>query len=233
MARILLVEDETSIADTLVFALTREGHHIQHCETGQKALSAALQTHFELAILDVGLPDMSGFELFSRLRQTTSSIPILFLTARDHEVDKVAGLEMGADDYVVKPFSPREVAARVRAVLRRTNEPHPPQTPSSALSSVKTVGPFLLDKAGMRVRFCNQALLLTRIEFLLLRSLLEKPGHILTRQQLLDHVWPNNLELSDRIVDTHIKTLRAKLRSVDAQKDFIQTHRGLGYSFEF
>jgi two-component system catabolic regulation response regulator CreB len=227
MARILLVEDETSIADTLVFALTREGHHVQHCETGQKALSAALQTHFELAVLDLGLPDMSGFELFSKLRQTISSLPILFLTARDNEVDKVAGLEMGADDYVVKPFSPREVAARIRAVLRRTGEANP-----SKPSSAKTMGPFLLDKAGMRVRFCNQPLLLTRIEFSLLSRLLEKPGHILTRQQLLDHVWADALEVSDRVVDTHIKTLRAKLRAVDASKDFIQTHRGLGYSFE-
>jgi len=227
MARILLVEDETSIADTLVFALSREGHHVQHCETGQKALSAALQTNFELAVLDLGLPDMSGFELFARLRQTIPSVPTLFLTARDNEVDKVAGLEMGADDYVVKPFSPREVAARIRAILRRSSEPAPPK-----LHSAKTLGPFLLDKEGMRVWFCNQPLLLTRIEFALLRRLLEKPGHILTRQQLLDELWPDALEVSDRVVDTHIKTLRAKLRAVDTTQDFIQTHRGLGYSFE-
>jgi len=227
MARILIVEDESCIADTLVFALSREGHHVHHCESGQHALSAALQTNFELAILDVGLPDMSGFELFVRLRHIIPSVPILFLTARDHEVDKVAGLEMGADDYVVKPFSPREVAARIRAILRRTQESPPPDAPST-----KTVGPFLLDKAGMRVRFFNQPLLLTRIEFLLLSRLLEKPGHILTRQQLLDHVWTEALDVSDRVVDTHIKTLRAKLRAMDASKDFIQTHRGLGYSFE-
>ncbi|MCL2178333.1 MAG: two-component system response regulator CreB [Proteobacteria bacterium] len=231
MAQILLVEDENSIADTLVFALSREGHHIQHYQTGQKALSAALQTNFELAILDLGLPDMNGFELFSKLRQTLPAIPIIFLTARDNEVDKVAGLEMGADDYVVKPFSPREVAARIRAVLRRTNDA-PSANPPPHLPSAKTVGPFLLDKEGMRVRFFNQPLLLTRIEFLLLGRLLEKPARILTRQQLLDDVWPDALELSDRIVDTHIKSLRAKLRAVHASKDFIQTHRGLGYSFE-
>ena len=228
MAHILLVEDEVSIADTLVFALSREGHRVWHCETGQKALSAALQTRFELAVLDLGLPDMSGFELFARLRQTLPSVPILFLTARDNEVDKVAGLEMGADDYVVKPFSPREVAARIRAILRRTRESSFSKPPST-----QAVGPFLLDKEGMRVRLCNQPLLLTRMEFLLLRRLLEKPGHILTRQQLLDSVWAETLEVSDRVVDTHIKTLRAKLRAVDAQKDFIQTHRGLGYSLEF
>lgn len=218
MPRILLVEDETAIAGTVEFALRAEGFETAHVLTGQAALSLARQGPFDLAILDVGLPDIGGFALCRELRRVRD-LPVIFLTARDAEADRVLGLEIGADDYVAKPFSPRELVARVRAVLRRA------QPPAASPG-------FVHDAEGHRIHFRGRLLDLTRYEYGLLAALLQRPGAILTRAQLMDRVWGNDSDSSDRTVDTHIKTLRAKLREVDPASDPIRTQRGLGYSLQ-
>lgn len=216
---ILIVEDEPAIADTIAYALRTEGFHPSHTELGESALALIPNGSFKLVILDVGLPDISGFEVCRRLR-TFSDIPVIMLTARSEEVDRIVGLEIGADDYVVKPFSPRELVARVRVILRRLDRANT-QASSTA---------FLVDEEHHRIEFRGKALELTRYEFRLLKTLLAHAERVFTRAQLLEQVWPEAEESGDRTVDTHIKTLRAKLRAVDAEADPIQTHRGLGYS---
>ena len=216
---ILIVEDEPAIADTISYALRTEGFIPSHAELGEAALALVAKGSFKLVILDVGLPDISGFEVCRRLR-TFSDLPVIMLTARAEEVDRIVGLEIGADDYVVKPFSPRELVARVRVILRRLDRSQA-RAPSAA---------FWVDEAKHRIEFHGKALDLTRYEFRLLKTLLAHPEQVFTRPQLLERVWPEAEESGDRTVDTHIKTLRAKLRALDAEADPIQTHRGLGYS---
>ncbi len=221
--RIWLVEDEQSIADTLVYMLQQEGFIVTVFERGQPALDAVLHQVPDLAILDVGLPDISGFELCRRLLARHPALPVLFLTARSEEVDKLLGLEIGADDYIAKPFSPREVCARVRTVLRRLQK-------FSAPSSAIRVGEFVLDEPAAAISWYGQPLSLTRYEFLLLKTLIQAPGRVFSRQQLMERVWSDAYESIDRTVDTHIKTLRAKLRAVNPEVTPINTHRGMGYS---
>lgn len=216
---ILIVEDESAIADTIAYALKTEGYSPRHCALGEEALEILRRGGIRFVILDVGLPDLSGFEVLRRLR-TFSGIPVLFLTARSGEVDRVVGLEIGADDYVAKPFSPRELVARVRSILRRTEGRSPDGK----------ADPFEVDDASRRIRFRGQVLDLTRYEFLLLKTLLASRERVFTRAELMERVWAGAEESADRTVDTHIKTLRAKLRAIDAEADPIQTHRGLGYS---
>jgi two-component system catabolic regulation response regulator CreB len=220
MARILLVEDEGAIAQTIEFALRADGFESVHALTGREALQLAATTAFDLAILDVGLPDIGGFALCRELRRGRD-LPVIFLTARDAEADRVLGLELGADDYVAKPFSPRELVARVRAVLRRSQ---------GATAAATASGAFAHDPEGHRVHFRGQLLELTRYEYGLLAALLQRPGAILSRAQLMDRVWGSDSDSSDRTVDTHIKTLRAKLHAIDPDADPIRTQRGLGYS---
>ncbi|AJF71595.1 two-component system catabolic regulation response regulator CreB [Raoultella ornithinolytica] len=221
--QIWLVEDEQSIADTLVYMLQQEGFVVSVFERGLPALDAARHRMPDLAILDVGLPDISGFELCRQLLGRYPTLPVLFLTARSEEVDKLLGLEIGADDYIAKPFSPREVCARVRTVLRRVQK-------FAASGAVLQVGEFQLNEAAARVTWCGQPLTLTRYEFLLLKTLLRSPGRVFSRQQLMDAVWGDAHESFDRTVDTHIKTLRAKLREVNPHLSPVNTHRGMGYS---
>ena len=218
-ARILIVDDEPAIADTVAYALRSEGFETECVGLGQDALEALRGEHFELLVLDVGLPDLSGFDVCRELRRF-SDLPVIFLTARSDEVDRVVGLELGADDYVAKPFSPRELVSRVRAILRRAR-PNPAQG-----------GPprFEVDRDGARAAFHGHWLRLTRYEFLLLATLLERPGRVMSRARLMDLVWCDAEESMERTVDAHIKTLRAKLRAVRADEDPIETHRGLGYS---
>ncbi len=219
MARILVVEDEMGIADAVLYALRADGMAAEHCLRGEPALARLREDAFDVAILDVGLPDLDGFALCRRLR-AFSDIPVIFLTARAGEIDRVLGLELGADDYVVKPFSPRELVARVRARLRRA--------PVAAVA-VAAQG-FEHDAAGQRIRYAGYGLALTRYEYLLLAALLSRPGAIRSREQLMDAVWRDAPDTVDRTVDTHVKTLRAKLRAIAPDADPIQTHRGLGYS---
>jgi two-component system catabolic regulation response regulator CreB len=221
---ILVVEDETAIADTVLYALRSEGFAAEHVLLGGEVAAKVRAGRVDLVVLDVGLPDITGFEVCRQLR-TFSDLPVIFLTARDGEIDRVVGLELGADDYVVKPFSPRELVARVRARLRRRAQP-----PSAEWQAL---GRFEIDREGRRIRFAGQALDLTRYEYGLLEALLQRPGAVLSRAQLMDRVWSDALDSGDRTVDTHIKTLRAKLREIDAAtEDTIRTHRGLGYSID-
>lgn len=221
--RIWLVEDELSIADTLVYMLQQEGFIVTAFERGLPALDASHHQIPDLAILDVGLPDISGFELCRRLLARHPALPVLFLTARSEEVDKLLGLEIGADDYIAKPFSPREVCARVRTVLRRLQK-------FAAPSPLLRVGEFTLNDAAAQICWYGHSLNLTRYEFLLLKTLLHSPGRIFSRQLLMEQVWGDANESFDRTVDTHIKTLRAKLREVNPSISPINTHRGMGYS---
>ncbi len=217
----MVVEDEAAIADTILYALRTEGMHATHVTLGRTALERLRDEQFSLAIVDVGLPDYNGFDLCRELR-AFSNIPVIFLTARAEEIDRIVGLEIGADDYVTKPFSPRELAARVRVILRRSE------------SGVRTVnpGPFRLDQLNARI-YCNhQVLDLTRYEFHLLRTMLEHPDRVFTREDLMQRIWIAPAHSTERTVDAHIKTLRAKVKAALDGVDPIETHRGIGYSLK-
>lgn len=223
MPRLLLVEDEPAIADTLVYALGTECFEVVHTLTGADGLAAAAREKFDFAILDIGLPDITGLEVCRRLREK-SAIPVLFLTARDAEVDRILGLELGGDDYVTKPFSPREVVARVRAILRRSQTP-PADSPPAGGGKI-----FHHDPSAMRIHCHGATLDLTAHEYKLLLVLLGKPGRVFTRDQLLENAWQDPGAVTDRTVDAHIKSIRAKLRLVrEGAEDLIETRRGLGY----
>lgn len=220
---ILIVEDEPAIAETLIYACKEAGITATHCLLGHEAISATQKSAFDFIVLDVGLPDMTGFDVCKKIRET-SQIPILFLTARNHEIDRIVGLEIGADDYVTKPFSPREIVARINAILRRShgNGQNGTQGQKNSL--------FQLDETANRIQYRGQYLELTRYEFLLLKTLIQQPKRVYSRDQLMDIVWAQAENTLERTVDAHIKTLRAKLRSIDAACEAIITHRGMGYS---
>ncbi|KAB0547971.1 two-component system response regulator CreB [Pseudomonas argentinensis] len=222
MATVLIVEDEAAIADTLIYALQAEGFTTRWSTLAGEALTLLEREAFDLVILDVGLPDISGFEACKRLRRF-SDVPVMFLTARNDEIDRVVGLEIGADDYVVKPFSPREVAARVKAILKRV-------APREPVAAKPNEGPFRLDIERVRIDYHGQPLSLTRLEFQLLHCLLGQPERVFSREQLLDALGVAADVGYERNIDSHIKSLRAKLRQVAPQAEAIQTHRGLGYS---
>ncbi|MBI2728097.1 MAG: two-component system response regulator CreB [Polaromonas sp.] len=225
---ILLVEDDPAIARSIIYALERAGLSVTHCLLLKDARQQLQASPPQLLILDVGLPDGSGLDLCRDVRAGTaaaSSLPVLILSAHGEEIDRVLGLELGADDYVTKPFSTRELLARVRSMLRRT------RMPASAPTRADT-GPFEIDTAGQRVSLHGQVLSLTRREFGLLADLLSHRGRIRSRNELLNAVWGADSDSTDRTVDTHIKTLRAKLLAVSPEHDHIVTHRGMGYCIE-
>jgi two-component system catabolic regulation response regulator CreB len=219
---ILLVEDEPAIADTVVYALATDGFSPHWAASGEAALAAAAARPFALAIVDIGLPDINGFELFRRLHAAHPAMPVIFLTARSGEIDRVVGLELGADDYVAKPFSPRELVARVRTVLRRTQRGAP--------AAAETATGFAVDDERKQIRFRGALLDLSRIEYRLLKVLIERPGRVFSRDELMSRAWDDPGAAFDRTVDAHVKTLRAKLRAVAPEDDPIVTHRGMGYS---
>ena len=219
---ILLVEDEPSIADNIVFALETDGFEPIWCSTGALAMDRFSRQTFALVILDVGLPDVNGFDLCRRIR-ATSNVPIIFVTARKDEIDRVVGLEIGADDYVVKPFSPRELTARVKAILRRTG---------SQTGAIAAPIAFDIDDERCEVRYHGTPLALSRYEFRLLKVLANKPGRVFSREQLMDQAWDEPEASLDRTVDAHIKLLRGKLRAIRPDDDPIRTHRGMGYSLK-
>ncbi len=223
MAHILIVEDEAAIADTLIYALQGEGFTTTWLSLAGEALALQAREPADLWILDVGLPDMSGFEACKQLRRS-SEVPVLFLTARDSEIDRVVGLEIGADDYVSKPFSPREVAARVKAILKRLQPRVPPAAEPPA------AGPFRFDELRQQIHYHGQLLPLTRHELKLLAVLLGQPERVFSREQLLDATGVPAEAGYERTVDSHIRSLRAKLREVSPDSEAIHTHRGLGYS---
>lgn len=224
--RVLVVEDEPSIRDSVVYALESEGFAVDWAGSGAAALSYVGETDYALVVLDVGLPDRSGFDVCRELR-TTSQVPVIFLTARASEVDRVVGLEIGADDYVTKPFSPRELSARVRANIRRARL-HASDAPAVPK---KTSGlPFSIDYERWVIHYFESPLTLSRYEFRLLAALIEKPGRVYSRAQLMDVAWEEPDASMERTVDTHIKSVRAKLKSLREDLDPIVTHRGIGYA---
>ena len=218
---VLIVEDETAIADTIQYALETEGFDPIVAATGQEALDRLSSSAADLIILDIGLPDTSGFELCKQIRRT-SHVPIIFLTARSEEVDRVVGLEIGGDDYVVKPFSPRELTARVKAVLRRM-----PPDPQGRMSDE---GVWRIDGAKRQIAYFGKPLDLSRTEYDLLCTFIRRPGQVFTREQLMAAAWDEPEASMDRTVDAHIKNLRAKLKTARPDIDPIVTHRGLGYA---
>lgn len=222
MKHILIIEDEPSIADTIQYALKTEGFTVDWKLLGSEAIEFLSVNPADLLILDVGLPDMSGFELCKEIRKT-SDVPIIFLTARKEEIDRVVGLEIGADDYMVKPFSPRELVARVKVILKRTQSSTTPFQPAND---------FTVNEEKARIEWRGNLLDLTRYEYRLLKLLLAQPGRIFSREQLMEKVWEAPESSLDRTVDAHIKMLRAKLREAGADSDRIKTHRGMGYSIE-
>ncbi|MEO8526944.1 MAG: two-component system response regulator CreB [Caldimonas sp.] len=229
--RVLIVEDEPGIADTLQYALRTEGFEPAWCATGEEALARIASEPPALVILDVGLPDASGFEIFKRIR-ATSEVPVVFLTARSDEIDRVVGLELGADDYIAKPFSPRELVARVRGVLRRSAKSAPVAQPAAPVAAVPApAAPTIaVDEGKMQIRYHGRLLELSRYEFGLLKTLASRPGHVFSRDALLERVWGNDTESMDRTVDAHVKTVRAKLKMIAPNEEPIRTHRGSGYS---
>ncbi|MBU1353746.1 MAG: two-component system response regulator CreB [Gammaproteobacteria bacterium] len=226
-AKLLLLEDDPAIARTVAYALERDGLQVTHSLLVHDARQQMASHRFDLLVLDVGLPDGSGLDLLRDVRNAarTASLPVLMLSAHGEEIDRVLGLELGADDYLTKPFSPRELAARVKALLRRAG--------NGASSTPAIAAPlFQDDEAGQRISLRGQALLLTRREYRLLSCLLRGAGRIHSRDALLAAAWGDDSESTDRTVDTHIKTLRAKLREVDPAREYISTHRGMGYCLD-
>ena len=222
--RILVIEDEPSVADNITYALETEHFHPLWRETGAECLAAIAEESFDLIILDIGLPDVNGFDLCRDIRRS-SNVPIIFLTARSGEIDKVVGLELGADDYLVKPFSPRELTARVRAVLRRSGGGKNP-----AREETLTGLPFAVDRERYRISYFGKPLPLTRYEYRILEILVKHPGRIFSRETLMNRAWEEPESSMDRTVDAHIKSTRAKLEAARRGENPIRTHRGLGYS---
>jgi two-component system catabolic regulation response regulator CreB len=229
MPHILILEDEPSIAESLVFVLQAESFSTHWEMLAHKAIDYLKTTPVDLVIMDVGLPDATGFEACKQLRKF-SEVPVVFLTARGAELDRVVGLEIGADDYVVKPFSPRELAARIKAILKRTRTVF--ATAPEKTAPQVSAHEFFIDDTRKIIFYHHHALNLTRLEFSLLQTLLNQPDRVFSREQLLDAVGINPDAGYDRNIDSHIKTLRAKLRAVAPDAEPIKTHRGFGYAYQ-
>jgi two-component system catabolic regulation response regulator CreB len=219
---ILIVEDEPAIADTIQYALETEGFKTICLSSGLPLLSLLDRQPADLIVLDIGLPDISGLELCKEIRKT-HTLPIIFLTARAQEIDRVVGLEIGGDDYVVKPFSPRELSARVKAVLRRTGL-------GQSVPAANAL--FQVHDAKRLIVYSGHPLALSRYEYRLLKALLRRPGQVFSRTQLMDMAWDEPEASMDRTVDAHIKNIRAKLKTIKPDLDPIATHRGVGYSIK-
>jgi len=223
--KILVVDDERSITDLLEYNLQHNGYQVIVAHDGRHALRLAQAEHLDLVILDLMLPGLDGLDVCRELRRE-SQVPIIMLTARDEELDRVVGLELGADDYVTKPFSVRELMARVKAVLRRT------ASGETAATDVCRIGPLEIDALAREARLRGALLPLTRLEFDLLETLARHAGQTLSRQQLLDQVWSYDYYGDARAVDSAVKRLRAKLREAGGDPAIISTVRGIGYRLE-
>jgi two-component system catabolic regulation response regulator CreB len=221
-SRILIVEDEPAITETIQYALETDGFETVCLATGKPVLSLLEEQPIDLIVLDIGLPDVNGVELCKELREV-HHVPVIFLTARKDEIDRVVGLEIGADDYVVKPFSPRELSARIRAVLRRTHRPAAPRSSTHG---------FRIDDSRRQISYFGTTLELSRYEYNLLKVLVLRPGRVFSRDQLMELAWEAPEASMDRTVDAHIKNIRLKLRAVTPDIDPVITHRGIGYSLK-
>ena len=225
MTKILVVEDEASFSDALSYVLTKEGYEVVVADTGDGAIATFDKVGADLVLLDLMLPGLSGTEVCRQLRGR-SNVPIIMLTAKDTEVDKVVGLELGADDYVTKPYSKAELIARIKAVLRRQSDL------SESIDPVLVAGPVRIDVERHQVNVNNESISLPLKEFELLEFLVRNSGRVLTRAQLIDRVWGSDYFGDTKTLDVHVKRLRAKIEKDPANPVFIQTIRGLGYKFE-
>ncbi|CAN2184717.1 OmpR Response regulators consisting of a CheY-like receiver domain and a winged-helix DNA-binding domain [Candidatus Nanopelagicaceae bacterium] len=228
MTRILIVEDESSFSEAIAFLLGKEGFESQVAENGRVALELFKSHDFDLVLLDLMIPDVSGIDVCRAIR-TTSMVPIIMLTAKDSEVDKVVGLELGADDYVTKPYSSRELVARIKAVLRRGSSD---DDASTSESGIHAAGRIRMDIERHQVTVNEIAINLPLKEFELLEFLMRNSGRVLTRGQLIDRVWGGDYYGDTKTLDVHIKRLRSKIEVDPANPVLIQTIRGLGYKFE-
>ncbi len=227
MTRILIVEDEASFSEAIAYLLGREGFEVSVADNGVSAIEAFDRSGADLVLLDLMLPGLSGTEVCRQLR-TRSNVPIIMLTAKDSEVDKVVGLELGADDYITKPYSSRELLARIHAVLRRMGD----QSLSSNDGHVLIAGPVRMDTERHLVSVNNESVNFPLKEFELLEFLMRNSGRVLTRIQLIDRVWGSDYVGDTKTLDVHIKRLRAKIEIDPANPILIQTVRGLGYKLE-
>lgn len=230
MPKILVVEDEPAIAESLAYSLRRDGFTV----TVAPSLAAAEREAFatpatDLVVLDLMLPDGSGFDLIGQIRRRGQGTAIIVLSSRDGEADRVAALETGADDYVTKPFSPREIVARVRAVLRRVTPGAPAANGAAPAPPPPDPVPLTVDEATRRATVHGKLMDLTRVEFDLLACLLGAPGRVFTRAQLIDRVWGDGFAITDRTVDSHVKGLRKKVAEAGGDAGLIETVRGVGY----
>jgi two-component system response regulator RegX3 len=225
VTRVLVVEDEESFSDALSYMLRKEGFEVSVAATGTEALTSFERTGADIVLLDLMLPEMSGSEVCRQIRQR-SSVPIIMVTARDAEIDKVVGLEIGADDYVTKPYSPRELVARIRAVLRRRSEPTEAESPTLA------AGPVRMDVDRHVVTVGGDGVSLPLKEFELLEMFLRNAGRVLTRGQLIDRIWGADYVGDTKTLDVHVKRLRGKIEPEPSSPRYIVTVRGLGYKFE-
>ncbi|MFL6519561.1 MAG: response regulator [Chthoniobacterales bacterium] len=221
--KVLVVEDDPRISEVLEYALKADGYDVLKAQRGREAIELAKRSHPELIVLDIGLPDIDGFEVCRAVRKS-SDAPIIFLTSRSDEIDRVVGLEIGGDDYVVKPFSPRELLARIKAIRRRHDRAsaRPDETQSE---SELRYGPITIDPEKFRVRSGSREIVLTAQEFKLLQLLVRHPGRVFTREQVLNRAWGDGGLVADRTIDVHVKSLRKKF----GKFDFIETVRGIGY----
>jgi DNA-binding response OmpR family regulator len=225
-ATILLVDDEEAVQKLLTYPLERDGYRVVQARDGEEALRRFAEEHVDLVVLDVMLPRLDGLEVCKRLR-TSSFVPIIMLTARDDEVDKVIGLELGADDYITKPFSIREFRSRVRAALRRASAPRHDSRDPEPIS----IDGLVIDPARRTVDIDGAPVLLTYVEFELLRTLAARPGRVHTRQALLEAVWGGADYRDPRTIDVHVRHLREKLERDPSEPEYILTVRGVGYRF--
>lgn len=227
---IALVDDEENIRETVSFALRREGYRVDVYPDGQAAWDALQQRLPDVAVLDIMMPRMDGLDLCRRLRGESEALPIIFLTSRDEELDRVLGLELGADDYLCKPFSMRELVARIKVLFRRLHLARRGQRADSD-EEILQVGPLQLDLRRYTALWKGAPVQLTVTEFLILQALARHPGHVKTRQHLMQEGYPHDTYVSDRTIDSHIKRLRKKLVQNDPEFDAIETVYGLGYRY--
>ena len=222
--KVLVVEDDPRISEVLEYALKADGYEVQTAQRGREAAEVARKSFPGLIVLDVGLPDIDGFEV-CRLVRTFSDVPVVFLTSRSDEIDRVVGLEIGGDDYVVKPFSPRELLARIKAILRRNHRPEPAAKTEDREGTLLRYGPITIDPEKFRIHCDRREIVLTAQEFKLLELLVRHPGRVFTREQVLNRAWGEGGLVADRTIDVHVKSLRKKF----GQFEFIETVRGIGY----
>jgi len=229
MGTVAIVEDEQNIRENVGYALRREGYHAETFADGLAAWEAFESSLPDLVILDIIMPRMDGLELCRRIRTLSDSIPIIFLTSRDEEFDRVLGLELGADDYLCKPFSMRELVARVKVLFRRLSLLNERATADD--EELLTIGELVLDLRRYTARWRDQTVPLTVTEFMMLHALVRRPGHVKTRQALMEQGYPHDTYVSDRTIDSHIKRIRKKFSSLDEAFDQIETVYGLGYRY--